>query len=61
VDIRLTVVRFVAAGLVPCYPLLLGRIPGAEPLLSTLVGSSVEDSCGVPYELIVACESVGEG
>jgi hypothetical protein len=61
VDVRLTVVRFVAAGPVPCCPPLLGRVPGAEPLLSTLVASSVEDSCGVPHELMVACESVGEG
>jgi hypothetical protein len=62
-DVRLTVVRLlpIIIGPVPYCPPLLGRIPGVEPLLLTLVGSSVKDSYGVPHELIVAYESVGEG
>jgi hypothetical protein len=64
VDVRLITVRLLAVVVavpVPCCPPLLGRVPGVEPLLSTLMGSSVEDSCGVYHELTVACESVGEG
>jgi hypothetical protein len=62
-DVRLTIIRLlpIIIGPVPYCPSLLGRVPGAEPLLSTLVGSSVKDSYGVPYELMVAYESVGEG
>jgi hypothetical protein len=62
-DIRLTIIYLllIIIGPVSYCPLLLRRIPGAKPLLLTLVGSSVKDSYGVPYKLIVAYESVGEG